>query len=1035
MSAPRCLGHRCLLFYRQSGLPLSITNTAKFHRSLTKFAYARPPNYGQQQGQERQERQERLEVPPLSENNARLLEVFPNPKEILLHFANVLQHQKGVNTLNLRLDLRSTVHQGNTTWEASIAISWPSELIFYGKSSSKVEAQKIAAAKACLTLKNRRLLDHHHKPFLYTWEDAAELKQKRYAPAQLSVPPSVITAADQWNRTFYEWCQPLDDAEQTSNMPVVEELLEEMDSNGAAEYIDIVSGEPKVLPDMEDLVNMSDTLYANHVRLMNSQDSRVREMQDQRRELPVFGRREEILETIRNNPVTLISGDTGSGKSTQVPQFLFESLIAENHGSEAQIVITQPRRISAVSLAERVAAERNEELGQTVGYQVRLESRMPPEHGCIFFCTTGILLRRLQDNPTLKGVSHVIVDEVHERDVLIDVLLSLLKNIVTVNPDIRIVLMSASMNSDLLKKYFDNCPIVEVEGYLHPVREHFLPESCALAGMPVPILEEEDPRTQMDLVYNLIKQIDSTRPEGGILVFLPGWQEIKAMRTRIMNSFYKADRHCVLTLHSMIPLNEQHSVFDRMPPHRRKIVLATNIAETSITINDIVYVVDPGNMRGQTYSPERGILTLDTHWISKANAIQRRGRAGRVRSGECFRLYSKNRFAKMDSFATPEVLRMPLEKVILDGKLFCPATVKAADFLSQLPQAPVSSGIAKAIEELIELKVLNKDETLTPLGESITHFSTHPRLSIALVYATLLRCLSPVLTIASFLSTNRDPFVNRLDNKSYVKEVKELFSIGSRSDHIASSNLLNAWLQTSTQKNNNCEADILRFCSDFGVSHDHLKFVEGIRQVLAEHLYDAYLVDRIDDATNSLHDVNEHEKNFALVKAALTAGIGTDILRVSKGIIRKGRLLDETVATIPDSDTHVELSRESVVSDLTVPAGPWFIYHSKFKSGESRKTFVKDITEVPALTMALFGGNQLELEEQDDDDMLALLKFKSYPNVRFSADLKTARVLVELRRNIEDLVGMTLRSRANPLRDIDEIWGGLRDVLCKLLQK
>ena len=169
-----------------------------------------------------------------------------------------------------------------------------------------------------------------------------------------------------------------------------------------------------------------------------------------------------FLETIKNNPVTLISGDTGSGKSTQVPQFLFESMVAANRGSEAQIIVTQPRRISAVSLSERVAFERNEDMGQTVGYQVRLESTIPPQHGCIFFCTTGILLRRLQDNPSLKGVSHVIVDEVHERDVLIDVLLSLLKNVVKTNPNIRVILMSASLNIELLRKYFNNCPLVEV---------------------------------------------------------------------------------------------------------------------------------------------------------------------------------------------------------------------------------------------------------------------------------------------------------------------------------------------------------------------------------------------------------------------------------------------------------------------------------------------------------------------------------------------------------------------------------------------
>ena len=172
---------------------------------------------------------------------------------------------------------------------------------------------------------------------------------------------------------------------------------------------------------------------------------------------------------------------------------------------------------------------------------------------------------------------------------------------------------------------------------MHPVREYFLPDVCKLLNEPLALTEDSEPRTPFDLILDLIKRIDSTRPEGGILVFLPGWQEIKTLKARINDSIYKEEKHCVLTLHSMIPLKEQHLVFDALPKHRRKIVLATNIAETAITINDISYVIDVGNRRGQTYNPEREITTLDTQWISKANAIQRRGRAGRVRAGECYR--------------------------------------------------------------------------------------------------------------------------------------------------------------------------------------------------------------------------------------------------------------------------------------------------------------------------------------------------------------------------------------------------------------
>ncbi|XP_055351623.1 ATP-dependent RNA helicase DHX30-like [Paramacrobiotus metropolitanus] len=994
-------------------LPSTQILVSKFHGSLTEQA---------------QPRSSVSYEPRTNDNTLRALHSFPYAKDILLYLAALLQEHADRNVLQLTIDVRKLPAGGLTFWEAVVSLKWPNSLVFYGKGATKGEATRIACANACASLKSMGLLDRNNKPILYTWDGAQEIKKKRYAPSKITLAEKSLADIENWNRKFFEDVLIFKECEESrESFPLPEEVKEVME-DGEIEFTDLITGEPlKSMRSRFEMENTNDDLYAAHIRQKNSQDSKINAVLDFRKSLPVYMKREEILETIKENQVTLISGETGSGKSTQIPQYLLESLVESNRGTDARIVVTQPRRISAISLAERVAFERNEELGRSVGYQVRLESTLPQDPGCVFFCTTGILLRRLQTNPTLKGVSHVIVDEVHERDVLIDVLLSLLKNAVKSNPDVRVVLMSASFNSDLLSQYFDDCPVVQVEGYLHPVREFFLPEVCKFLGGSALGKDNNDPRTDLDLVLKLIQQIDAVRPEGGILVFLPGWQEIKQLRNRIQTSFYRSDRHKILVLHSMVSLADQHRVFENVGPHQRKIVLATNIAETAITINDIRYVVDVGNQRGQTFNPERGIATLDIQWISKANALQRRGRAGRVRSGECYRLYSRERYDDMEPFPEPEIRRTALEKVILDGKLFCQPTTRAKDFLSQLPEPPELEGIEAAVDELIELRILNSDESLTVMGERAAHFTTHPRLSIALVYAALLRCLNPVLSIASFLTTNRDPFVGRLDNKAQIKSLKERFAGGTESDHIALTNFFSTWLETA-----NNEAQLEEFTESFAVEKDHMKFIDGIRQVLAGHLFQCFLLENVDDAMDQNSAVNEFARNTAFIKAALTAGVGNHVLKTSYGLIKKGRINKNLVITLPETDTLVELSKESVLYDVNGLRHPWLVYHSKFKSGETRKTIVRDVSVVPMLTMVLFGGKDLKMVEKDDDEDV-LLFFEGNERVAFTAEQKIASALFELRQNISDLVDMTLTRGETQSDELSALWDSLRELLAEII--
>ncbi|KAH9965152.1 P-loop containing nucleoside triphosphate hydrolase protein [Lactifluus volemus] len=426
------------------------------------------------------------------------------------------------------------------------------------------------------------------------------------------------------------------------------------------------------------------------------QDERYAKLLASRRRLPAFASKDSFLAMLEKSRVVVVVGETGSGKTTQLPQFILDSLIQSGRGSCANILITQPRRISATSVAARVHTERLND--GSVGYVIRGESKQT-EKTKLLFCTTGIVLRRLSTGDDLSGVTHVVVDEVHERSVDGDFLLLELKELLTRNSTLKVVLMSATINHETFVRYFSNAPLLAIPGFTHPVKDMFLEDYINLIGYrPTANIGgkkqlDEDFRTDREeylssgldergatavqaisrsdridytLITATIDHIMSTAEEkAGILVFLPGVQEIRQCIESLQGS-PSASEAKIFPLHANLSSNEQRAVF--APSPKWKIIVATNVAETSITIDDIVYVVDTGRVKEIQYDAESRFTKLVEQWTTRAAGRQRRGRAGRTRPGVCYKLYTRGRERKMEQFPRPEILRVSLESICLTVK-------------------------------------------------------------------------------------------------------------------------------------------------------------------------------------------------------------------------------------------------------------------------------------------------------------------------------------------------------------------------------
>jgi ATP-dependent helicase HrpA len=459
------------------------------------------------------------------------------------------------------------------------------------------------------------------------------------------------------------------------------------------------------------------------------------------RELPVYQQKERILEALRDHQVIVVESPTGSGKTTQLPIILHEAGYSKN----GLIGVTQPRRIAALSVSDFIARQLGVKVSGLVGYKMRFEDKTS-DATAIKIMTDGILLQEMKLDPSLSRYGVIMVDEAHERSLNIDFILGLLKRVLESRPEFKVIVSSATINADVFSEYFGECPIVKIETSMFPVTLVYDP--------PLGEGVEADFRVAADAmqakIEQIVSRIVSERRDGDILIFLPGEKAIKDCMKRLAYGPVGGKLH-IIPLYSRLGKDEQERVFERAPLFKTKVVISTNIAETSVTIDGITSVIDSGLAKLNYYNPKTFTSSLIETPTSKASSNQRKGRAGRTRPGNCYRLYSRADFENRPLFTTEEIYRTDLTEVLLRMAELGISEFERFQFIS----APAKSGIAGAIDALSLLGALNPDRTLTKVGEMMCAFPLLPRHSRIIVEAVLVYpdVVDEVLIAASFLST------------------------------------------------------------------------------------------------------------------------------------------------------------------------------------------------------------------------------------------------------------------------------------------
>ncbi|XP_025154671.1 putative ATP-dependent RNA helicase DHX30 [Harpegnathos saltator] len=892
----------------------------------------------------------------------KLKRLYQVPKNSLLEIYRMVCQELNDQTL-----LTSSYKQNHTSqlWEFTYNIKWPETMSFTAVSRTKSLADKTAALKCLEWLEVNRKLKNG-VPIIYSKEQIRNVLLKRY---ELRVAPEILDSMENLIETYKMKIKiPADSPTFSYN---VRTIVPGYNAFGH--------------PD----VNVKRVQYRN--RLLQS---RLAERCVRNSDLPIFEFRDKILSMLENNRILLIEGDTGCGKSTQVPQFILDSYTRNGNATDCNILVSQPRRISAISLGDRVAYERREILKDVVGYQVRLENQTPQELGRIVYCTTGILLKKLQCSPGLEGCSHVILDEAHERSIDTDMLMILLKRALDLNPDLKILVMSATINSHLFQEYFD-CPVIKVPGRLYPVEMNFLEDIENLPDFDKykPYLRQVNDNKESILVdyvkiIQTIKWISANKPRGTILCFLPGWTEISQVQRMLEDDPISCYKQLLLPLHSKKSHKIQRRIFQEVADDTRKIILATDIAETGITIPDVRYVVDTAIRREIRWDDTQDLLRVSNEWITQANIKQRKGRAGRVQSGISYHLIKRSKYDDLKKYPIAQILSSSLEKIILESKTYI--NEKAEVFFSDFLEPPAPSRVQKGVNYLIELGALDNEENLTALGKRMIIFSAHPKFSKALVYSTIFKCIHPVVTITSIFSGENTLFSDMLSDKSKMRTNKATYHPSS--DHVAMSWIFKTWYAHNSVTSRFAQ----NFCTEMDLRHKRMKVLSSLRELFVQQMITCRLLSSDNTHNyNAADDVaNKYENNDELVRAILYAATQQLIehknVGFKKGIVRTG--LNE----LRVRGMKVIISGDSVNYKRKAWPSPYLTYFYSEHCNMRQRMVIRETSMVSPLTVLLFNQKKIQCHKRDDRTELEIDINKQH-TINFSCDKRTADTLLKFR--------------------------------------
>ncbi|KAJ8747275.1 hypothetical protein K2173_013101 [Erythroxylum novogranatense] len=533
--------------------------------------------------------------------------------------------------------------------------------------------------------------------------------------------------------------------------------------------------------------------------------------------LPIVQFEEQIIKTVEDNPITVIIGETGSGKSTQLSQILHR----RGYTKSGVIGVTQPRRVAAVSVARRVAQELGVQLGDEVGYAIRFEDRTS-DLTRIKYLTDGVLLRESLSNPELNQYSVIILDEAHERSLNTDILLGLMKRLIKLRAsNLKVLITSATLDGEKVSQFFSECPVLNVPGKLYPVEI---------------LYSRERPTSYLESSLKTAIDIHVREPEGDVLIFMTGQDDIEKLVRKLEEKVQSLEEgSCldaiVLPLHGSLPPEQQVRVFCPPPSNCRRFVVSTNIAETSLTIDGVVYVIDCGYVKQRQYNPSTGMYSLDVVQISKVQANQRAGRAGRTRPGKCYRLYPSRVYQEEFLDVTvPEIQRSSLAGSVLYLKSLDLPDIDILNF--DFVDPPSSESLEDALKQLYLIDAIDADGSISSLGQSMAELPLEPSLSRTLMEANENGCLSQALTVAAMLSAEtsllpaqRSVHVSRSNEKKRKHTSLELPDGSGWGDHIQLLQIFEQWDQNDYD---------IGWCKDNDLRVRGMKFVKDVRKQLCQ---------------------------------------------------------------------------------------------------------------------------------------------------------------------------------------------------------